>query len=167
MNEIGGPPSRDNTMPVTADQFTEGLYISVFVGLYYAFNAYMPAMVWFTVREDDIMAMKENWFYKKAWQVLYMAHFLLFTPMALLWPLSYLGSSVIVNFYDLTNYWIGTVAGGVLYLSVATLFALAAFFYETDTAVSSGYIWQEMVLYIVLETFAWYVTVWEYPKAHE
>ena len=86
--------------------------------------------------------------------------------MALLWPFTYIGSSVIVDFYDVANWYVGTLAAGAVYATVASTFLLAALFYEENTAVSSGYIWLETILYVVIETLAWYTSVWEYPKAH-
>ena len=98
--------------------------------------------------------------------MLAMTHFLLLGPLACLWPLTYLGSSVIVDFYDLANFWVGTVAASAMYGTIASVLIMAAIFYTADKSISSGYIWQEMVLYLVVEAFAWYLSVWEYPKAH-
>ena|ERR1719469_96635 len=166
MDEKGTPHTRDNTMPVNGEEYREGLLISVAVGAYYTLNAYLPILVYYAWRKDVISSMTNNSSYKFAWELLYGTHFFTFLPMALLWPFTYIGSAVIVDFYDVANWYLGTLAAGSIYLTVATAFILAALLYEDTTAVSSTFIWQEMILYIVLETLAWYTSVYEYPKAH-
>ena len=105
--------------------------------------------------------------YKAAWYTLYPLHWLVFTPMAFLWPATYLGEAVIVDFYDIANFWLGTVIAGGVYIFTAFMFLLAALFYQETSVISRSAVFREAVLYIVVEAFAWYTTVYEYPKAHE
>ena len=130
MNERGDLPTRDNTEPVTEEQFHEGMWISVAVGFYYTLNAFIPIIAWYGWRKTDILAMTNNSLYKFAWYTLYPLHWLVFTPMALLWPFTYIGSATIVEFYDLANWWLGSVTGGVVYALVALTWLLAALFYD-------------------------------------
>lgn len=166
MDEKGTPHTRDNTMPTNGDEYLEGMLISVVLGVFYTMNAYMPILMWYLVRKDDILGMKNNDMYKFSWYTLYALHFFVFLPLALLWPFTYIGSSVIVDFYDVANWYVGTVGAFIVFITVTALWALSAILYESNTYISSSYIWQEMLLYLVIEVFAWYTTVWEYPKAH-
>ena len=90
-------------------------------------NAYFPIMVWFAFKEDKVDSNKSiNGWYRFAWYVLWTMHWTIFSPMAFLWPFTYFGSSVIVDFYDIANWYLGTLAASGLYATVACLFALAA-----------------------------------------
>uniref|UniRef100_A0A7S3I247 Uncharacterized protein n=1 Tax=Favella ehrenbergii TaxID=182087 RepID=A0A7S3I247_9SPIT len=166
MDERGTPHTRDNTEPVSDAQFTEGMIISIAVGTFYTINAFLPVLVWHRYRKAEINAMTGNKMYKFAWQILYSLHFLAFLPMALLWPLTYLGSAVIVDFYDSANWYVGSLAAGVIFGNVTLAFFLAALTYSETTVVTGGFIWLEALLYAVLEASSWYVSIWEYPKAH-
>ena len=130
------PSTRDNTKPVTEEQFMHGMWISLAVGLYYTFNAYLPIVSWYGWRKKDILAMSTNSLYKTSWYLLYASHFIVFTPMALLWPFTYSGSSVVVEFYDLANWYLGSVVAAGVYLSVASVFALSIMTYSEATEVS-------------------------------
>ena len=70
MDEKGTPHTRDNTMPVDGDEYREGLLISVAVGFYYTFNAYLPILAWYSQRSDKVTAMSNNSIYKYAWQLI-------------------------------------------------------------------------------------------------
>ena len=167
MNDRNAIETVENQTAVTEDEYKEGRIISIVVGLYYTFNAFVPIIAWYGWRRPDILAMTNNTFYKVAWYSLYPLHFIVFTPMAFLWPMTYSGVSVVVNFYDLANWWLGSVVAGFVYIYIASMFALAALGYEETSAQSSRGIWQEMLLYLLIEGFAWYTSVWEYSKAHE
>ena len=153
--------------PVTQDEFTEGMWISIVVGLYYTLNASVPIMAWYGWRRVGVLGMDNNTFYKAAWYTLYPLHFFIFTPMAFLWPMTYTGVSVVVNFYDLANWYLGSVAAAFVYSFVAIMWLFAALFYEETDVITNRGIWQEMLLYLLIEAFAWYTSVWEYSKAHE
>ena len=152
---------------MTEEEYNEGRLISIVVGLYYTLNASIPIIAWYGWRRPDILAMEENVFYKVAWYSLYPLHFIVFTPMAFLWPMTYSGVSVVVNFYDLANWWLGSVVAGFVYIFVASMFALAGLTYSETSSQTNRGIWQELVLYLLIEAFAWYTSVWEYSKAHE
>ena len=153
--------------PVTDAEYNEGKIISIVVGLYYTFNAFVPIVAWYAWRRVGVRAMSENSFYKLAWYSMYSLHFFVFTPMAFLWPMTYSGVSVVVNFYDLANWWLGSVAASLVYVLVAIMWLIAAVTYTDDDAITQRGIVQEMALYLLIEGFAWYTSVWEYSKAHE
>ena len=111
--------------------------------------------------------MENNKLYKGAWRVLWIAHTVIFAPMAVLWMFTYMGSSTIVNFYNEAMWYIGTVAAASIFTLISLLFMLSGIAYEESSLVSQGYIFLETFLYIFMELFAWYTTVWEYPKAHD
>ena len=95
-------------------------------------NAYFPIMWWFTFKMDDVDTNKSiNRMYRFAWYVMWTMHWTIFSPMAFLWPFTYIGSSVIVDFYDVANWYLGTLAASGLYATVACLFALAALNYTS------------------------------------
>ena len=165
MDERGTPHTRDNTQPVTDDEFTEGLIISIAVGTYYSLNAFLPYIFWLGWRRDDIAAIGDG-AYETAWNLLYRLHFFIFVPMALTWPFTYLGSSVIVDFYDQANWYVGTLAAGSLYSLVFLTLIISALSLKETTRVTKGFIWMEALLYLAIEGLSWYVSIWEYPKAH-
>ena len=136
------------------------------VGLYYTFNAFVPIFAWYMFRRVDILAMTENTFYKLAWYSMYALHFFVFTPMALVWSMTYLNVAVVIYFYDLANWYLGTVAAGFVYGYVAIMWTLAALTYTETSTITNRGVWQEMFMYVLIEIFAWYTTVWEYPTAH-
>lgn len=117
------------------------MWVSIMVGLYYTFNAFVPIIAWYGWRRVDILAMDGNTFYKMAWYSLYPLHFFVFLPMALIWPMTYTGQSVVINFYDIAHVFLGTVAAGVTYIFVSLTWFLAAFFYSETDAVSKKEIW--------------------------
>ena len=84
----------------------------------------------------------------------------------LIWPFTYLGSSVIVDFYDQANWYVGTLAAGSLYGLVFLTFIISALSLKETTRVTKGFIWMEALLYLAIEGLSWYVSIWEYPKAH-
>ena len=137
------------------------------IGLYYTFNAFVPILTWYGVRRVDILAMSGNTFYKMAWYSMYALHFFVFTPMAFIWPMTYTGVATVVNFYDIANWYLGSVVAGIVYVYVALIWILAYFFYKDTSVITKRGVLNEMLLYILIEGFAWYTTVWEYSKAHE
>ena len=165
--ERATPITYDSAVVVTEQMFTEGMWVSVAVGLYYTFNAFFPIIAWYGWRKDDILAMTANKMYKAAWYTLYPLHWFIFTPMALIWPFTYVGSATIVDFYNVAQRVIGTYVSGVVYLTVLLMWILAAAFYSETTVVIPRMILQEMTLYFVLEGFAYYTSVFEYYKAHD
>ena len=126
---------------MTDEEFNEGMYISIMVGLYYTFNAFVPILAWYGWRRVDILAMDGNTFYKIAWYSLYALHFIVFTPMAFIWPMTYSGIAVVVEFYDLANWYLGSVAAGVVYSYVSLMWIFAAFFYSDTDSLNSGGVW--------------------------
>ena len=111
--------------------------------------------------------MDGNTMYKLAWYFTYATHFIVFTPMAFLWPFTYLGSPLIVEFYNLANYYLGTVVATGVYSLNIFMWILAVIFYDETTTMTRRSVWQEMLLYIMIEGFSWYTSVYEYPLAHD
>ena len=171
MTEVSTPETYDNVSPVTDEQYRNGMIISIAVGLYYTFNAFYPILAWYGWRKEDIRTMAVdngvNKWYMLAWYVMYGLHFIVFSPMAFLWPFTYLGSTLIVDFYDIANLYLGTVAATLVYLTVTTMFFISMLFYKDSTVITRRQIWLELALYVLVEAFAWYTTIWEYPKAHD
>ena len=143
------------------------MLISYVVGIYYFFNAFLPLLAWYGWRRVPTRSMDNNSMYFAAWYTLFPLHWFVFVPMAILWPMTYLGEAVIVDFYDIANWWLGSVLAGGVYSFVAFMWFLAYLFYEESDVISRTAIFQEMILYIIVEAFAWYTTVYEYPKAHD
>ena len=126
----------DNTMPVTEEEFKEGMWISLMIGLYYTFNAFFPIIIWYGWRRVNILAMDSNTFYKMAWYTMYPLHFFVFLPMALVWPMTYTGISAVVEVYDLANWYLGSITAGIVYVSVTFIWMLAAIFYSDTESIS-------------------------------
>ena len=141
MNDQNSIETIEEKTAVTEEEYNEGKWISIMVGLYYTFNAFAPIIAWYGWRRVDILAMEKNIFYKVAWYSMYSLHFFVFTPMAFVWPMTYSGVSVVVDFYDLANWYLGSVVAGFVYVYVASMFALAALFYSDTSAQSSRGIW--------------------------
>jgi len=168
---MGAPATRDNTEPVTQDEFSQGMWISLLIGVFYALNGFVPMLVWFGGHKDTVLQMQGNKVYKAAWKALFVSHIVVYVPMAVIWPFTYIGSTTIVEFYDLANWYVGTLAAGAIFVTVTFMWMLAALSYEEQTSsssatISESYMWIETLLYIFMEAFGWYTTVWEYPKAH-
>ena len=142
------------------------MWISVAVGLYYWFNAFTPILAWYGWRKYAILDESTNPMYTAAWYTLYSLHWLVFTPMALLWPATYLGEGLVVDFYDIANFWLGSVVAAGIYASVVFLWLLAILLYEESPAITRSRMVQELIAYLLLEGFTWYTSVFEYPKAH-
>ena len=141
------------------------MYISLAVGLYYTMNAFMPIIAWYGWRREPIKSMTTNKLYSIAWYMLYASHFIVFLPMSILWPFTYLGSSVVVEFYDLANTMIGTIGGGSVILLVSLFWMMSVILYKDNKVISRRAMLQEMFLYILIEGFSWYVSIWEWPNA--
>ena len=168
MNERNPVPETvEEKTPVTAEEFREGMLISVVVGLYYTFNAFVPIIAWYGSRRVGVRAMSNNTMYKIAWYSMYALHFFIFTPMAFIWPMTYTGVTVVIKFYDLANWYLGTLAAGFVYAYVSFMWLLAALLYSDTDEITNRGIWQEMLLYMLIEGFSWYTSVWEYSKAHD
>ena len=163
----GIPITTDTAVVVTEAMFTEGMWVSLAVGLFYTFNAFFPIIAWYGWRKTDILAMENNFFYKMAWYTLYSLHWFIFTPMALIWPFTYIGSSTVVDFYNVAQRVIGTYVSAVVFGTVLIMWALSGIFYSETTVVIPRMIFQEMVLYFTLEGFAYYTSVFEFKKAHD
>ena len=143
------------------------MIVSLAVGFYYFVNAFLPILVWYIAKKDSILAIQEsNIFYVIAWYTMMSAHWVVFLPMALLWPLTYLGNQVVTDFYDLANWWLGSIVAGITYSTIAVAFTLSAIFYEDNTYTTRNGILSELTFYLLIEAFAWYTSVWEYPVAH-
>ena len=80
--------------------------------------------------------MDGNTMYKLAWYFTYATHFIVFTPMAFLWPFTYLGSPLIVEFYNLANYYLGTVVATGVYSLNIFMWILAVIFYDETTTMT-------------------------------
>ena len=167
MNDSNPISTVDNTAPVTEEEYNEGMWISVMVGLYYTFNAFLPITVWYGERRVGVKAMEGNTLYELAWYTMYALHFFVFLPMAMIWPMTYTRATVVVEAYDLANLYLGTYAAGVVYIFVAFMWLLAVITFEDTTSITKRGVFYEFLLYVLIENFAWYVTVWEYSKAHE
>lgn len=127
------PVTRDSSEPVTEAEFMEGMWISIGVGLYYSLNAFLPIIAWYGWRKYDILDMSKNKFYKAAWYTLYPLHWFAFTPMAFLWPFTYAGSSIVLDFYDIATWHLGTRLAIIIYGTVSFMWLLAFLFYsETE-----------------------------------
>jgi len=159
------PATKDNTHPVTEAEFREGFYISMAIGLYYILNALGPIIVWYGARRVVVLSLIGNRIYKVSWYLLYAMHFIIFFPLAVMWPFTYIGSSVIVEFYDIAHTWIAAVGGGGVLLLVTFLWTISALAYKDNDIISKREMVQELFLYILIEVFAWYVSIWEWPKA--
>lgn len=97
MNERNPVPETvEEKTPVTVEEFREGMLISIVVGLYYTFNAFVPIIAWYGFRRVGVRAMSDNTFYKIAWYSMYALHFFIFTPMAFIWPMTYTGVTVVI-----------------------------------------------------------------------
>ena len=151
---------------VSEQEFIEGMYLSLAIGLYYTFNAFMPILAWYGRRKYDILAMPNNIFYKLSWYLFFALHFFAFSPMAFLWPATYIGSGLILDFYDLANFYMGTVGAFAIYLFVGLLWLISMLFYGSNDVVSRLGMFEEMVMYFALEALAWTYTVKLYPVAH-
>ena len=162
---LGDPATRDNTLPVTEAEFREGMYISLAIGLYYTMNTFAPIIAWYGWRRVPVRALTNNRIYQVSWYMLYASHFIIYLPMAVMWPFSYIGSSVIVEFYDIAQTWIATIGGGGVLLLVTLFWTISALAYKDNEIISKREMVQEIFLYILIEGFAWYVSVWEWPKA--
>ena len=68
--------------------------------------------------------------------MLYATHFIVFLPMAFIWPFTYLGYTLIIDFYDIANIWVGTVGAGGVILLVSFFWILSAIFYEENEVVT-------------------------------
>ena len=112
------------------------MWISIGVGAYYFFNAFFPIITWYGIRKDDILAMSNNGLYKAAWYSFYPLHWFVFTPMALLWPLTYTGSAVVVDFYEIANIYLGTILAGGVYMFVFAMFMLSYVSYDEATTLT-------------------------------
>ena len=135
MDEFGEPATRDNTLPITEEEFIEGMWYSVAIGLYYCFNAFLPIIAWYGWRKDAILGMSNNIMYKAAWYTLYPLHWFVFTPMAILWPFTYTGSSLVLEFYNLANLYLGSFVAVGVYALVAFMWLLATLFYKQSTVI--------------------------------
>lgn len=160
------PATTEQFKPVTLEEYKEGYRISLVVGLYYTLNAFVPIIAWYGSRRVAILAMQENTFYKLAWYSMYALHFFAFTPMAFIWPMTYTGVSVVIEFYDLANWYLGSVVAAFIYIYVALMWLLAIAMYKPTSVITKRSMFQEMLLYMLIEAFAWYTSVWEYSKAH-
>ena len=110
--------------------------------------------------------MDDNIFYKLAWYTFIWGHWLVFLPMSFVWPLTYIGNSTVIDFYDMANWYFGTLLAVIVYAIVALMWTLAGIFYSTDAYISSQGIWIELLIYTLVEGFSWFVTVNEYHVAH-
>ena len=89
---VSEPATQDNTPPVTDAEFKKGMIISVAIGLYYVMNALMPIVAWYGWRRVPTRSLhKTNKIYIDAWYMLYAAHFIVYLPMAFMWPFTYSG----------------------------------------------------------------------------
>ena len=112
------------------------MWISIGVGLYYMLNAFFPILSWYLFRKDDILAMSNNGFYKATWYAFYPLHWFVFTPMAILWPLTYTGSAVVVDFYEIANFYLGTLLASGIYVFVFTMFVISYLAYSQSTTLT-------------------------------
>lgn len=144
-----------------------GLIISIAVGLFHTANGFWPLVAWYGWVKKELEAEGDNLTtYRLAWRVLVWSHLVVFSPVALLWPFTYMGSSVVVEFYDLLNWWIGTLSLSAIVVLVAIFWIIAAAAYKTNATVSKRAIWLELAVYLLLESFGWYAAVFNYPMAH-
>ena len=135
MDDASRPATTDNTGPITDAEFREGMYISLAIGIYYTFNAFMPIIAWYGWRKDDILNLAENKIYKLSWYMMYASHFFIFLPMAVLWPFTYFGSSVVVNFYNIANLYLGSYGAAGVYLMVSSFWLMALIFYSDNDVI--------------------------------
>ena len=112
------------------------MIVSIAVGLFYTANAFWPITLWFGWIKKQIDSTTTNKTYRTAWIALVYSHLILFSPMALLWPFTYIGSGIVIEFWDLANWWLGTLAASSIFLTVGTIWLVAASMYE-DTSVFS------------------------------
>ena len=56
--------------------------------------------------------------------------------MALLWPLTYTGSAVVVDFYEIANLYLGTLVAGGIYIFVFAMFMLSYVSYQDTTTLT-------------------------------
>jgi hypothetical protein len=56
--------------------------------------------------------------------------------MAFIWPFTYLGYTLIIDFYDIANIWVGTVGAGGVILLVSFFWILSAIFYKKNEEVT-------------------------------
>ena len=124
----------ENLGPLTEAEYFEGLLMSIFVGAFYTLNAFLPIIAWFGWKKADIQALSGMFFYKLAWRTMITTHWIVFLPMALIWPMTYLGNEVILDFYTLANWYIGNVASGFVFSGVAIVWLMAWIFYTSGTS---------------------------------
>ena len=142
------------------------MFLSLAIGMYYTLNAFLPITFWYGKRRPPTLAMPNNFLYKLSWYVFFSLHFMAFMPMALLWPATYIGSDLILDFYDLANFYLGTIGALGIITIVSLMWMISILFYQTSDVITRGSIFQEMILYITVELLAWTYTVKLYPRAH-
>lgn len=152
---------------ITQEMYNQGFYISIALGIYYTANAIVPISLWYGNRDTEIRSLTNNKMYKGAWYFMYVMHWAIFMPMMILWPLTYTRNAVLLDFYYTANWYLGTLGGTAVYALTALWFLIAAIAYQDTTVVLRWNIWLEVLAYLVIEGFAWYTTVYEYPKARD
>jgi hypothetical protein len=68
--------------------------------------------------------------------MMYASHFFIFLPMAILWPFTYFGSSVVVDFYNIANLFLGTYGTASVVLLVSSFWLSAVLFYSDNDLIS-------------------------------
>ena len=151
---------------MTAQEWNKGLIVSIGVGLYYLANAFWPITIWFVWVKNEFNKTTTNSAYKAAWLALVYGHLIVFSPMALLWPFTYIGSGVVVEFWDLSNWWLGTLTASAIFLVISIMWIIAATQYETTSVFNKRAMWLELIIYVLVEALSWYATIYNYPIAH-
>ena len=128
------------------------------IGIIWVCLAYFPAIAWYVSRRNGSSAvMASNRWYNLGWQFMWISHYLVFQLPAIVFPLTLLGSQTINQFYILVNYWLGTLAGGVV-ASITALFWLVAIFTYTSVSggPSLGIVITQLSLYLLATFGAWF-----------
>lgn len=141
---------------------------AIALGLVIMFQAYTPLIVWYSGRRTDIQALKAtNESYYKAWNFLWISHFLVYQLPALLFPFTFLHSQTVNDFYMLINYWVATWLGFSTTMTNTLLFLIALIKFEDEPDLSVGVIVMELLGYLVLTAGVWFGSMlWLVPDAY-